>query len=116
MTLKRPAKRRFKYVYCDNARSQLKVKTDVYTMNEAPPGIDCWGDLTGRGPDDTDERRGPLCKNGRDTPGDDDNWRIDYKRGTDWEYSGKDDSAYTGDSKRWTEEDWLYHEQTQNEV
>jgi len=112
-------KRRLKYIYYDNVRTSRSILNgDVYNMDEAPPGTgyhDC--DTNGRF-DDTDERRGQHCRVGRDINVDlDDGWRVGYKRNNDvGSMEGQEDSAYTLDSTRWTEEEWLFYEQTQNEI
>jgi len=121
MILKKPAKRRYKYIYYDDARLQLNVRSDVFDMVQAPPGTDYWGESKGRGPDDSDERQDQFCEKGRETTDREDFWKVGYKRdNNEWEDNdfipGREDTPYTADSIRWTEEDWLRYEQAQNEI
>lgn len=111
-------KRRFKYIYYDNVRSSRNILNgDVYNMEEAPPGTG-YHDVANSRDNDTDERRGQRCRVGRDIDDEaDDRWRIGDKRFSDvGNIEGQEDSAFTLDSTRWTEEEWLFYEQTQNEI
>lgn len=112
------SKRRFKYIYYDDARFQLNATTEVYTMDEAPPGTDYWGEPDSRGAVDSEEGRGSKCLTGRDHDDSDDLWRTGDKRDPSFghpdHHPGREDKPYTSDSNRWTEEEWLFYEQTQN--
>lgn len=118
MILKRPAKRRRKFIYYDGVRNQLSTLADVFDMIEAPPGTNYFGfdENNGRGPEDTDERKGDVCVKGRETLDRDDHWKVGYKRdGNEFEDNdiipGRGNEPYSADSIRWSEEDWLLHEQ-----
>lgn len=99
-------KLRYKYIYYDNARSQLNVKWgEVYAMNEAPPGVAAHTAMNiGRG-DDTPEGRTDLDRFEDHHRSDPDNYDLEWKRTEPGHEAGRSDEAYTWDSIRWSEQE-----------
>lgn len=96
-------KLRNKFIYLDNARSQMNVSWgEVYSMDEAPPGTSFTHEEDiGRSEVNS---QGKIRQEffGREGMGE---WEIERKRDDSGSLMGVEDCAYTLDSKRWTEEE-----------
>lgn len=105
-------KKRFKYVYYDNARTLINVKWgEVYAMADAPPGGALFNDReVGRSITIDAEGRDEFGTSGRNTGND---VEIQIKQEDFYYLADRDGEAYTGDSVRWTDEEIA---QIQNEV
>lgn len=74
-------------------------------MEEAPPGTDYFDfENPGRG-DDTEEGRTDLDRMDEEARDDHTRFELNWKRNDGYRFAGREESAFSHDAARWTEEE-----------